>query len=238
MRLASHVSSLSVAELEQAYAKCCKVWETEAGAELDELDEDENANEDDGMQEENECMNVINSAQADCSLLDPAQKYEEASHEDIDMLEADFGKVPDEEVLRKLLQKDANEEPVGEPMEGKGLLPRTLLEALDFTAHEGEPAFWNGLFRLCVFLRATPGGCDVQWIPRAKNTRRASRKLNWYQFLGFAWDIWGQGKVVMLTLRNVISSIQRMLFHFVAQMFFKVVLQVWPAMQSRGSMRG
>ena len=61
-------------------------------------------------------------------------------------------------------------------------LPSTLKEAMD----AGGCRF-NALFRLSVKLRSSKGGCDVPWVPNARNARRSSKKLNWHQHLGMNW---------------------------------------------------
>ena len=96
----------------------------------------------------------------------------------------EFKELSDVEQLRKLLVIKNQEEPFGQeagtsPQRGKSNeLPTTLSEALKM-----KGCMFTNLVKLSIRLRNGQGGMDVGFLPNARNCRRASRSLSWYQHL-------------------------------------------------------
>lgn len=56
-------------------------------------------------------------------------------------------------------------------------LPSERKTLLDLRSAGGDR--WNNLWRLCLFLRTAPHGCDAMWIKNPRAPRK--RQLNWFQ---------------------------------------------------------
>lgn len=97
----------------------------------------------------------------------------------------EFKELSDVEQLRKLLTIKNHEEPFAHEAgnspvrSGKSNeLPTTLGDALKM-----KGCLFTNLVKLAIRLRNGQGGMDVGFLPNAKNCRKASRSLNWYQQL-------------------------------------------------------
>ena len=186
---------MSEASLEKEYKNLCQQEGfqglTEALFEDDELPSETGA-EKEASTRKDECFELIASIQREKKFIDPDISLETAANElDLeDPEDVELRQMPDPEDFKKLFHVDMDETEAHETAQDKGVSslssrhPRTLMEALDRARREGDPVFWNLLWRLSVHLRCGAGGMDVGWLPNGRNCRRASRTLNWYQCLG------------------------------------------------------
>ena len=97
---------------------------------------------------------------SDKEMQEPSEKEEKPSEKD-----------PSEKEMQELSSQSPADEVITR-------LPKTLLQALS----ESRDLF-NSLFRYSLFLRCGPNGVDNQWLPNPRNFRKATKGLNWFQFL-------------------------------------------------------
>ena len=97
----------------------------------------------------------------------------------------EFSSLPDSDQLMHLILKPNVMEPFRSeasrsPKDGKDIdgLPDTLREALTLSSCP-----FTSLRRLAIRLRTGRGGADTAFLKNARNCRRASKSLNWYQLL-------------------------------------------------------
>ena len=128
------------------------------------------------LEEENECEKLLTTLQTETVFVDPDLNPTDTSSVPGKSDDPAFMKVTDPEIWKTLLQDVPGDG--AHDADHTDRLPRTLLEAMSGTACR-----WNSMFRLAVRLRSAKGGIDTRWIPNARNVRRTSTKLNWYQCL-------------------------------------------------------
>lgn len=170
-------------KIEKAYKRHCEVtcpvMQMDAELEQDEaqdfeLEMLEEQGEEPGC--DSECMKLLTTVARETVFTDPEQYDPQELAEPEEM---DLKSVSDKQELVKLLETPAAPEKSSEKNIGREYMPSSLHEALELPGD-----LFNSLFRLCCRLRTASGGIDKEWINNARHVRRASPKLNWYQFLG------------------------------------------------------
>ena len=138
---------------------------------------------------------IHNEGQMDIEL--PDQDVEDV--EGVEEYQFELRHVPDAELLLDMTQKHPESplRPYGksDPCDLKlDAQPMNLHDALlAFPDCTEGPEMWDRLWRLCMYLRHWHGGCDRLWIKNPRSARKASSKLNWYQFFvcnGWGWVGW------------------------------------------------
>ena len=172
----STISSHDMEDLEQMYRNSCQSGAIGIGE--DELADDEMQLEPEFGAASNECLNLLQSIQAEAQNVHAnadAEEMEEEVDASQEIPDPDLADAPDREKFEKILQ------PTSEPAQqiDTAGLPSTLRDAI---SRPGD--LFNALWRYAVKLRSVPGGCDTGFLPNGQNCRRASRKLNWHQSLG------------------------------------------------------
>ena len=179
-------------KLEEMYRKCCgdDVFKLSADMEADEVMPEEELEQDPGKDQQEPpppqqaCEKfLLDFAGHNDATLVFNQNLEEPQPQP----ESELDGLPDQETLERLMEEKNPEEQFGHEcarspkLSKKGnALPSSLREAMAMPG-----CMFNSLMRLSVRLRSAKGGCDVQFLPNAKNCRRASQKLNWFQCLGW-----------------------------------------------------
>lgn len=196
LSLVSKVSDMKSSILEAMYRKRCEqeIEDPEDGDPLEELEEEEDVKP--HAKSKTECEEFLEHLQqdAECNRMwaseDP-DAFAAQDQEDPLGVDAETKDLPDGELLKHLCtlanvaeafgMETAVSPKSGERREGNHL-PSSLLEAVQM---KGD--LFNSLFRLLVRLRSAKGGMDTMWIRNSRNSRRASRSLNWHQQLGWSW---------------------------------------------------
>ena len=179
--LVARISGQSEEKLELMYKKACADTVPHAFGEdqAEEEAEDEAADSKDDPNADNECMQFLNTLKNESEILQRDDIFADdgsSSKPDQELRHDEqlFG-APGGDDLKELF----NPQPEPDERMEAGKLPRTLLEAI-----ESRGELFNALWRYTLYLRQGPGGVDKPFLPNGKSMRRASRKLNWYQFLG------------------------------------------------------
>lgn len=170
--MVAKVSGIREDKLEKDYRAACQAdqFGMECGPAQDELIQEEWEVEED----QNECMKLLNAMQSEARCLNAEDQGEDPQHLDEVENPAEAG-LPDKADIEKILGPEGSADA---PEAGDASLPATLLDCVN---RPGD--FFNAMFRLSVKLRSVPGGCDTQWIPNPRNTRKASKSLNWHHCL-------------------------------------------------------
>ena len=191
LELAELCSGIESATLERMYRRACEAegYFTDGVFESAEEDSFEVA---DGAPEDSkvdQCMYVLTDVQQAQSFADP----EAECNADLTAEVAEESQnLPDREDLMSLTSGMAAQEPFGTEA-GKSpprnslasYLPDNLTDALSLP----KTCVWNALFRFAIRMRHSAGGCDLGFIKNAKNCRRCSKQLNWFQLLGWLSDV-------------------------------------------------
>lgn len=201
LQLVSFCSGVKESFLENDYRAWC---DGHAGFKAKMPEEEEDDDQCDELGEEGQlpashkpmdCMDVLANLQGETTFMrkaldaDEGQPSTEPSTEAKASEEVDsyLALLPDSDMLKHLMELASIAEPFATETfsspsgnaKGKDRLPATLLEAFNLPGDR-----WNGLFRFAVKLRCTAGACDRMFIQNPMNSRKASRKLNWYQQCG------------------------------------------------------
>ena len=184
----SRVAGLTEEGLEASYRSACNgsMFSTRQGSALDEDELEEipaPATED--------CVGLVSRIHHERDLIDPAKEPEATETSDPDKHEDEVDAAPvlpnKDDDLSAVLEAAAQVPEPTKEKDAKDVFPRTLASALDQGVGGGDFTFWNSLWRFSVFLRCEPKGIDTGFLRNCRNCRRASRKLNWYQYLGLRY---------------------------------------------------
>ena len=192
--LASKLTDISEEQLELDYRAACGrgFFGVEEGPADDEIEADEPQ----GESKSNECLNLLQSIQAEVHQVQQndqdADDHPSEFQEDKDPADLHL---PYQEDLATLLTEPQEDAP---QKVDSGNLPTTLKDAI---SRPGD--LFNSLFRLAVRLRSVPGGCDSKWIPNPQNLRRASRGLNWHQCLRWTQKLFSDFSVSLHFVGNM-----------------------------------
>lgn len=171
LKLVALCSDLTEDQILTMYKKACKLDPSNAKG-SDELAEDEVPDmEWDDDKDVDPALDLLEGLQRETVFVDPDEEDDVVERSQVD----DWGDMPDKDQLDKLLNEEDDQQPQEQASER---MPGSLLEAM-----QCKGCVWNALFRYVVRLRSSPGGCDVRWVPRAREVRRRSPTLNWHQYL-------------------------------------------------------
>ena len=185
LKLAELCSGISVVRLEAMYRKACES-ETYFSDGVFESAEEEEFEAPAETPAVDQCMHVLADVQQAKSFADvdrecDADPTTEVVDEDLDL--------PDRESLMKLTDANGAEEPFCTEAQRSpprsslaNYLPDTLQDALSLP----KTCPWNGLLRFAIRMRHSAGGSDLRFLKNARNCRRASKRLNWFQWLEYA----------------------------------------------------
>lgn len=182
LALVAKICRVNEAHLDQQYRDECnslEPWVVDEPVPEDEEEFEAAAESSEGKTGKNECENLLECIQHEskeflAAGIEPPttmQADEEVGSEGAEV--EDFSKLPDAKDWETFLAEDVQDEHVAPD---GSVLPTTLTEVM---LHPGD--FWNTAFRFIVYLRSAEGGSDVQWVPNARNSRKAGRHLNWHQ---------------------------------------------------------
>ncbi|CAK9027737.1 unnamed protein product [Durusdinium trenchii] len=180
LMLVARCSEFSEDRLEKMYRKACQ----NGAYEWDDPEEPAE-NEDDELEEVRpaekpgspDCIQFLDTLRVDHKLMEPSDNLDDVTVPD----DAPAG--PEQDPDLENVMEPYRDERFISPKSGKdgNEIPDTLLEALKLK--DGD--MWNRLWRLLLRLRSGKGGIDTGFLKNAKNSRKASRGLNWYQRLSF-----------------------------------------------------
>ena len=184
LALVSFCSDIPVDKLEGMYRRACDKDEfiTDTFEPVEEEADDHEVGD-----AKKDCMNVIEEVQSAAALND-------VECEDVPSVDGEvppeFSDLPDKSQLLDILEGKNPEEPFGseaakspEPAAKKAKIDNFLPETLGHAwAMPGNNKF-NSMARLLIKLRHSYGGSDVGFLRNARNCRKASTRLNWYQWL-------------------------------------------------------
>lgn len=187
LRLAAFCSKESMESLEATYRKVCESNGDICDLNTLTLDDDEVGPGDEDSAGPDLCAELLSQIPVDSSFVADNKKADDSMGNDeaTEDVQVDLSNLPDQEQMKTLIFKENVLEPFRmetsrSPNSKVDLdhLPETLDEALRM---KGDT--FNSLWRLAVRLRSARGGCDTSFLSNPKSFRKASKGLNWHQYL-------------------------------------------------------